>query len=139
MHHTANDLKSMAHFVSCSGLHTGEQFAARDTHGYPQLDICAIAYWVIEQATPAAFFTDEGTSRDLIEASQRAMDCIRAISAAITNYQVPETGDRPDVIEHVSNWVATPPIGATKPPSISEVVGCILRAANHALNHAPTA
>ncbi len=127
---TAKYLEEMAAFIAAYGLHTGDQFAAINPHtGLLQLDICAIAYHVTENGnTPDAFFTDEGTARDLIEGNAAAMDCIRAISAAIANYEVPDSDGRPDLIEHVSQWTFTPPIGEKQPPSIDEVIGCILRA-----------
>ncbi|WP_399559531.1 hypothetical protein OIA45_48865 (plasmid) [Streptomyces chartreusis] len=137
MHATAQHLEVMAGFIAAYGLHTGDQFGTCDQTGFMQLDICAIAYYAAENGnTPDAFFTDEGTARDLIEASEGAMACIRAISAAITNYEVPDSGGRADVIEHVSQWTFTNPIGQDTPPSIDEVIGCVLRAANHAQTHA---
>jgi hypothetical protein len=127
-------LRKMATVISAQGLHTGDQFAA---HGpMDSLDICAIAYVVAEDTpAPDVFFTNEGASRDLIESSERAMDAIRAISAAIADYEVPESDGRPDVIEHVSQWTFTPPIGENAPPTLSQVIGCVLRAANHTANH----
>ena len=128
---TQHILRKMASVITAQGLHTGDQFAA---HGpMDRLDICAIAYTVAEdRPAPDVFFTDEGASLNLIENSPRAMAAIRAISAAISNYEVPDTNGRPDVIEHVSQWTFTPPIGETTPPSTSEVIGCILRAAKTA-------
>ena len=124
-------LRKMATVINTQGLHTGDQFAA---HGpMDRLDICAVAYIVAEdRPVPAVFFTDEVASLDLIEASEPAMTVIRAISRAITNYLVPDTHGEPDVIEHVSNWVRTRPIGEKNPPSTAEVIGCILRAAERA-------
>ena len=128
MPRTARTLRKMATFINTEGLHTGEQFAAAGP--MPRYDICAIAYMAAEdRPAPAVFFTDEGLSRDLIEASEPAMDAIRAISGSIFNYRVPDTRGVPDFIEHVSQWVATSPIGEKTPPSISEVVGRIIRAA----------
>jgi len=132
MHDTAQHLEEMAGFIAAYGLHTGDQFANCPPGGFMQLDICALAYYVTQDATvPAAFFDDEGTASELIEASEPAMACIRAISAAIGNYEVPDTAGQPDLIEHVSQWTFTPPIGQQGPPSVDEVIGCILRAAQH--------
>ncbi|MEW2402212.1 hypothetical protein [Streptomyces sp. NPDC046862] len=135
MHGTDLILNETARIIDFRGLHTGHQFAAntgrRATLEAP-LDICAAVYLATTGQVPDTFFTDEGTSRELIEASPAAMDAIRAISAAIRNYEVPDTDGRPDVIEHVSQWTFTNPIGCTQPPSTSEVIGCILRAAKHA-------
>lgn len=138
MNGTHHDLQAMAHYISCYGLHTGVQMAVCDSDGLFRLDIAAIAYHVTEDAPgiPDCFLTDEVAALTLIESSDRAMACIRAISDAIRNYEVPATDGQPDVIEHVSNWVATVPIDAPAPPTASEVIGCILRAATRALNHA---
>ncbi|WP_158913530.1 DUF6197 family protein [Streptomyces sp. MBT28] len=121
-------LRRMATVINTHGLHRGEQFAA---HGPTDaLDICAIAYIVAEdRPAPAVFFNDEVASFELIEASDRAMAAIRAISAALDTEPC-DTNGGPDYIEHVSNWAATPPIGATEPPTTSEVIGRILRAAD---------
>lgn len=137
MNNLAHDLQEMAHVIDLYGLHTGEQMARIGT--VVSFDISALAYVIAEDRVPNAFFTDEKTSLELIEASPRAMAVLRAISAAIDNYEVPDSAGRPDVIEHVSQWTATTPIGCTRPPSTSEVIGCILRAAQHAATHTPAA
>lgn len=132
-------LQKMATVISTQGLHTGEQFAA---HGpMDKLDICAVAYTVAEdQPAPAVFFTDELASMDLIQSSERAMAAIRAISEVLdSSVNETRTDDGtwvPDYIEHVSTWAMTAPIGATQPPTESEVIGRILRAANHARTNA---
>lgn len=138
MHSTVDVLQRMASVISQRGLHTGDQFALR-THSdrLTQHDICALA-WVVAEGciAPRAFFTDEIASIQLIQASPRAMDAIKAISNVLdTPPCETRTADglyEADYIEHVSNWAATPPIGATTPPTTSEVIGRILRAANHA-------
>ncbi|CQR59218.1 hypothetical protein [Streptomyces leeuwenhoekii] len=127
---TAMNLHVMAAYVNLYGVHTGDQFAAPDD----QLDICAIAYVVAEdRPAPPEFYTDEIASIRLIESSARAMAAIRAISDTLDSdpceTEIAPGHTIPDYIEHVSNWAATPPIGATKPPSTSEVIGRILRAA----------
>ena len=134
MRSTSHTLRLTAHLIVHRGLHTGEQFTDPRTGS---LDVCAAAYLATERYDlperlniPDVFLTDEGHARDLIEANPQAMNVIRAISAAIHNYEVPDSNGRPDYIEHVSNWAATTPIGETRPPSTSEVIGCILRAAN---------
>ncbi|WP_399559399.1 hypothetical protein [Streptomyces chartreusis] len=138
MHAKAQDLQEMAHFISCYGLNTGPQMAYMGP--VITFDISALAYVVTEGTTPDVFFTDEVASIQLIEASDRAMACLRAISDVLDSAVCEtRTGDGtwvPDYIEHVSNWAATPPIGATEPPTESEVIGRILRAANHAQTHA---
>lgn len=136
-------LQKMTTVISTRGrLHTGEHFAA---HG-PQdvFDICAVAYLVAEdRPAPQVFFTDEGAAMDLIESSERAMAAIKAISAVldtdVNETLQPDGTYTPDYIEHVSTWAMTPPLGATEPPALSEVIGRILRAANHAATHTPAA
>ncbi|MFE1451928.1 DUF6197 family protein [Streptomyces olivaceoviridis] len=127
MQSTAKILEETAHILTTHGLHRGEQFAATDCDA---VDICAAVYMAAEGTCPPEFAEDEGASRDLIESSERSMAAIRAISAAITNYEVPDSDGHPDLIEHVSQWTFTPPIGEKTPPTTSEVIGCILRAAN---------
>ncbi|MEV5451650.1 hypothetical protein [Streptomyces sp. NPDC052535] len=120
-----NDLHGTAYLLHHGGLHTGTQFASHDG----PLDVCAAAYAITEGTLPDAFYNDECASLDLIEASDQAMAVIRAISAALETEPC-ETNGVPDYIEHVSNWAATPPIGEHFPPSTSEVIGRILRAAD---------
>ncbi|MBZ6211710.1 hypothetical protein KVH31_35015 [Streptomyces olivaceus] len=129
MNSTAADLQAAAYLIHHSGLHTGTHFA-NATDAYGALDVCAAVYAVAEGNIPNAFYDDECASLDLIEASDRAMDAIRAVSAALDTAPC-ETNGVPDYIEHVSNWAATPPIGATQPPTTSEVIGRILRAADN--------
>ncbi|MEV8248022.1 hypothetical protein AB0R01_30265 [Streptomyces rochei] len=129
MNITAEDLLALADYLDLRGLHTGKELAHNDGTNI-RLDICAAAYVVAEETVvPVVFFTDECASLDLIEASDRAMAAIRAISHALDTAPC-DTNGGPDYIEHVSNWAATPPIGATQPPTTSEVIGRILRAAD---------
>ena len=135
MHDTAQDLQAMAHVIARYGLHTGTQFAAPGPSA--PMDICAVAYTVAERcAPPAEFYTDEVTSLAIIGASAPAMAAIRAISDALDS-SVCETEREPgtwfpDYIEHVSNWAATAsPVEPKRPPTIDEVIGRILRAANN--------
>jgi hypothetical protein len=139
MHNTAQDLQAMASFVSRYGLHTGEQFAAPGPAA--PLDVCAVAYIVAERCgPPAEFFNDEVASLRLIEASAGAMQAIRALSAALDSEpcetEIAPGVTVPDYIEHVSNWAATPPIGEKTPPTTTEVLGRILRAADQATPNA---
>ncbi|MCX5000933.1 hypothetical protein [Streptomyces longwoodensis] len=134
MQHTAATLQAMAHFITRYGLHTGDQFAAPGPAA--PMDICAVAYITAERcAPPPEFFTDEVTSLAIIESSAGAMAAIRAISEVLDSTVceteiVPGTWV-PDYIEHVSNWAATAsPITPKRPPTIDEVIGRILRAAN---------
>jgi hypothetical protein len=131
MHTVACTLGKTAYILNQVGIHRGDQFADRHT---PALDVCAAVYLAAEGALPGIFHTDEITSIDLIERSQPAMDAIRALSAALDTEPC-ETNGRPDYIEHVSNWAATRAPFSDAPPTTSEVIGRILRAAD---NHAAT-
>lgn len=131
MQNTKYTLVRAAHLLNILGLHTGDQFAAR----HVGLDVCAAIYVAAEGDTfPAEFTTDEVASIRLIEASAGAMTAIRALSAVLDSEPCEteiEPGTHvPDYIEHVSNWAATAPIGATEPPTKDEVIDRILRAAN---------
>jgi hypothetical protein len=140
MHGTHSDLQAMATFISRYGLHTGTQFAAPGPSA--PMDICAVAYIVAERCgPPPEFFTDEVASLALIEASARAMAAIKAISdvldSSVCETEIEPGTWVPDYIEHVSNWASTPcPVAPKLPPTEGEVIGCILRAANHARTHA---
>ncbi|CAK7288598.1 hypothetical protein [Streptomyces misionensis] len=141
MNPTAVTLTGMACYADIHGLHTGEQFAVDGPLG-PRLDICAIAYMQAEGGTiPPEFYADEIASIRLIECSAKAMAAIRAISdvldSSVCEDPIAPGVSVPNYIEHVSNWVATNPIGATKPPTTSEVIGRILRAANTLATQTP--
>ncbi|MFD9004470.1 hypothetical protein ACFV0T_26515 [Streptomyces sp. NPDC059582] len=138
MNHT---LTGVAFYADIHGIHTGNQFATAGPLG-PCLDICAIAYMQAEGGTvPPEFYTDEDASLRLIESSPKAMAAIKAISdvldTTVCETEVAPGYYVPDYIEHVSNWVATaPPVGPKRPPTVSEVIGRIRRAANHPATHA---
>lgn len=129
-------LQDMAAVIAIDGLHRGEQLGQRGH--IDRLDICALAFTVAEWrgplTIPAEFFDDEIAGMRLIEASAGAMAAIRAISqvldSSVREIQIEPGTYVPDYIEHVSNWAATAPIGATQPPTIDEVIDRILRAAN---------
>lgn len=133
----ARILRTMATVISTDGLHTGEQFAQRGATD--RFDICALAYIVAEdRPAPDVFFTDQAASMALLETSEPAMNALRALSASITDYKVPDTDGQPDPVEHVFNWTATPGIGQKTPPTITEIVGRLIRAADD-LNQRHTA
>lgn len=136
MHSTAADLQATASLISRAGLHAGTQFASPSG----ALDICAAAYAVTRGHIPAEFYDDETAALRLIEANPRAMAAIKAISdvldSTVCETRTDDGTSIPDYIEHVSNWAATAPVGATQPPTVSEVIGRILRAANHTQTHA---
>jgi len=142
MRGTHGVLRKMATIINTQGLHTGEQFAH---HGpMDQLDICALAYIVAEDCPPPAeLYTDEVASIRLIECSAGAMQAIRAISAVLDTEpcetEIAPGHAVPDYIEHVSSWAMTPPVFDDRPPSTSEVIGRILRAADHLDTATPAA
>ncbi|MFE6412622.1 hypothetical protein ACFVOR_37445 [Streptomyces sp. NPDC057837] len=134
MHDTAHTLERTAYLLTMLGLHTGDQFAARDSDA---LDVCAAVYMATEGTCPPEFTTDEVASLAIIGASAPAMAAIRAISdvldSAVCETEVEPGTWVPDYIEHVSNWAATAsPVEPKRPPTVDEVIGRILRAANHA-------
>jgi hypothetical protein len=130
---TAYTLCRAAHILNFLGLHTGEQFAATDSDA---LDVAAAIYFAAENSFPAEFSTDEATSLEIIAASAPAMLAIRALSDSLNTEacvtEIAPGHDVPDYIEHVCNWAATTPVFGTRPPSTSEVIGAILRAAQTA-------
>ncbi|WP_189750815.1 hypothetical protein, partial [Streptomyces tendae] len=140
---TPYTLRKMAEVIDLNGLHRGDQFAAPGI--LPRLDISALAYVLAERLTPdrypREFFTDECASLRLIEASAGAMTAIRALSDALDSEpcetEIAPGHSVPDYIEHVSNWAATPGLFSTTPPSNSEVIGRILRAAEKTRQDAP--
>jgi hypothetical protein len=133
-------LTETARIIGFRGLHTGDQFAANTGRRAcldAPLDICAAVYLAATGNLPSEFFTDEVISLAIIGASAPAMAAIRAISDALDSEACEteiEPGTRvPDYIEHVSNWAATAsPIHPKRPPTVDEVIGCILRAAQAA-------
>ncbi|WP_327335170.1 hypothetical protein [Streptomyces anulatus] len=139
---TARTLRLAAHLIAHRGLHTGEQFASTETSS---LDICAALYLAAEEYAlperldiPAEFFTDENTSLEIIAASADAMAAIRILSAVIGTEpcatEIAPGHDVPDYIEHVCHWAMTTPVFGTRPPTTSEVIGTLLRAATAADN-----
>lgn len=138
MQNTKYTLARAAHFLNILGLHTGDQFAAR----HVGLDVCAAIYVAAENDTfPEEFTTDEVASIRLIESSADAMTAIRALSAVLDSEpcetEIAPGHTVPDYIEHVSNWAATAPIGATEPPTKEQVIDRILRAADIAALETP--
>jgi hypothetical protein len=136
-------LQDMASVIAIEGLHRGEQLGERCY--IDRFDIAALAYIVAEfigpLSTPKEFFTDELAGIRLIESSAGAMAALRAISSVldtpVTEEELAPGFFVPNYIEHVSNWARTAAPGDKQPPSNDEVIGRILRAANHtALNDA---
>jgi hypothetical protein len=133
MQSTAQTLRAMATRAARDGIHTGEQFASHETGA---LDISGLAFVTAEDTeVPAEFYVDEDASIRLIECSAGAMLAIKAISSVLDTEpcatEIAPGHDVPDYIEHVSIWAMTPPVFETRPPSLSEVIGRILRAADH--------
>ncbi|MFD7868000.1 hypothetical protein [Streptomyces sp. NPDC059783] len=133
MSRTAEHLRTAAHLISNRGLNTGTQFIDPTTN---TIDVAAAIYLAAENHTPPEFHTDEATSLEIIAASAKAMTAIRALSDSLdTDPSVTEIAPGhsvPDYIEHVSNWAATKPVWGNRPPTTSEVIGALLRAAQTA-------
>ena len=141
MQTTAETLVEAAHIITFCGLHTGEQFA--DTAS-DALDNCAAVYLAAEGTCPVEFSTDEDASIRIIEASAPAMAAIKAISEALDSEPC-EDEITPGLyvanhLEHVSNWAATAsPVPPKRRPTLDEVIGRILRAANTLATQTPAA
>lgn len=131
MPETAEILRYAARILTERGLHTGDQFAAPDG----SLDICAAIYIAAHGKQLNVFAFDEDLSIGFIECSAPAMQAIRAVSDELDTAPcitpIAPGHDVPDYIEHVSNWAATVPLFATRQPTTSEVIGRILRTADH--------
>lgn len=135
---TARILREAARLITRQGLHTGSQFAGLST-GFSSLDgpldVCAAIYVAATGKGPSEFQWDEAASIRLIECSAPAMQAIRAISDHLDSKPPTEKLDRgvevSNYIDHVSNWAATTPIGEKQPPTVDEVIGRILRTADH--------
>ncbi|WP_406163952.1 hypothetical protein OG298_45345 (plasmid) [Streptomyces sp. NBC_01005] len=131
---TAEILRRTAGAISFFGLHTGEQFAASDSDA---LDVCAAIYLVAESGMlPAEFKTDENVSLAIIGASAPAMAAIRTLSGSLITpapyTEIAPGLEIPDYIEHVSSWATTKHMFADRPPTVSEVIGALHRAAQAA-------
>jgi hypothetical protein len=138
-------LADMAAVIDIDGLHRGEQLGQR---GYIyRFDICALAYviaeWVGPSGIPNEFFDDELAGIRIIEASAGAMSAIRALSdsldSTVDEEELAPGFYVPNHIAHVSNWVRFGPPGSNQPPSTSEVIGRVQRAANTLAIQTPTA
>lgn len=130
MPNTANILRTAAHHVDRAGLNTGKQFVDPVTRA---IDWAAAIYVAAEGTCPNEFHTDEIASLEIIAASAPAMTAIRALSDSLpTEPSFTEIygWEVPDYIEHVCNWAATTPVLGDRPPTPSEVIGALLRAAN---------
>lgn len=133
MSNTAEILRTAAHFINRAGLNTGTQFIDPTTRS---IDVAAAIYVAAEGIAPDEFHTDEATSLEIIAASAPAMTAIRALSDSLDTDPcvtvVAPGHEVPDYIEHVSNWAATKPVWGDRPPTTSEVIGALLRAAQTA-------
>lgn len=131
---TGTVLRTTREIVNYYGLHTGEQFASHDG----RLDFAAAIYRAVTGNTPNCFLNDEGMALLLIETDAVVMEAIRMVSAVLptqpSTTEVAPGYEVPDYVEHVSNWVSTRPIGATAPPTVSEILGLLERAADTADN-----
>jgi len=125
----ATTLRTAAHLLNHFGLHTGDHFAANGGG----LSVSAVIYRAVTFSTPNAFLTDQAAAVALIRGNAPAMNAIRVLSDCLDTHPPTDIDtDEPDHIEHISYWAATPAIGETNPPTISEVTDRILRAADAA-------
>jgi hypothetical protein len=140
-----NVLADMADVINLEGLHRGEQLGQR---GYvDRFDLCAHAYlraeWVGSNSVPAEFFDDELGGIRLIESSAGAMAALRAISdvldSTVDEEELVPGLHVPNYIAHVSNWARFGPPCSNQPPTVSEVIGCLHRAANTLAIQTPAA
>lgn len=131
MNSTAEILEEAAHVLTVMGLHTGPQFASSRSDA---LDVCAAIFLAAEGVCPPEFSVNEVASLAIIEASAPAMTAIKAISDVLDSHvcetEIVPGFYVPDYVEHVSTWAMRPGIGQTEPPTVDEVIGRILRAAN---------
>lgn len=132
---TAHLLRNAAHLINRRGLWRGDQLAGPDG----QLDLAAAIYVAFTGYAPTVFHHDEPASLDLIASNPDVMAAIRHLSATIDHLGGVAPGPRLDYVEHVSQWAMTPPIGETIPPTVAEVIGRLLRAADQADNSHRTA
>ena len=127
---TAEALRRAADLIHTDGLHTGEHFMDRTTGA---IDVTAAIYITAEGGIPDAFYTDEATSLAIISASAPTMAAIRALSGSLPTEpsytEIVDGHQVPEYIEHISNWAATTPVFGQHPPTTSEVIGALLRAA----------
>jgi hypothetical protein len=135
---TGTILRTTRDIVSYYGLWTGEHFATPDG----RLDLSAAIYRAVTGSTPNCFLDDEDMALLLIESNPDVIDAIRMVSAVLPTQpcttEIVPGYEVPDYVEHVSNWASTAPVLAQQPPTVSEVIGVLTRAADTADNLAGT-
>lgn len=124
---TAVVLRTMGQLLNFYGRHIGENFVG--PHG--ALDIAAAAYVAVTGEVPAVFSTDEDASLELISGNEQAMDAIRMLSACLDTEPncISEDDRTPDHIQHICMWASQPAPREQQPPTVSEVIGRLERAA----------
>lgn len=136
MSEIADILRYTARILAERGIHTGPQFAAPDG----SLDICAAIYLAAYGKQPAEFETDEDYSTTVIELSYEARQAIKALSASLpTEPPTVESApgyEEPSHLEHVSRWASTGQFPDEQPPTLTEVINHLARAAD-ALDSTP--
>ncbi|MEU9998059.1 hypothetical protein [Streptomyces sp. NPDC050848] len=126
MSETTRILRAAAHAATYHGLQTGAHFA--DSTG--RLDMVAAIYVGATGKTPHSFTNDNHTACLLIETNEPVMAAIRAVSAVLPT-DIPtdaETGLYCH-IEHLAYWQEDRQHTTGQPPTHTEVVGVLLRAA----------
>ncbi|MBM9510035.1 hypothetical protein [Actinacidiphila acididurans] len=126
MRTTEDILTTTADTLAYTGLWTGDHFA----HG-TALTVTAAIYHAATGHVPDALHADDDAALALITANPQTMYAIQALSDCLDT-EPPTDGDtgRPDHIEHIERYAAEPALGADAPPTTSEVIGRILRAAH---------
>jgi hypothetical protein len=122
---TGTILRTAAHILNHTGLHTGFHFA-----GGGELDLTAAIFRAVTGKTPPSFYNDDDLALLQIRMCEPAMDAIRLLSQVLPTDPPtdPATG-LDDHIEHVSSWPVRPRFADEPAPSTSEVIGNLLRAA----------
>lgn len=135
---TGTILRTTREIVSYFGINTDDHFATNDG----RLDLCAAIFRAHTGKTPNCFLTDEDASLLLIETNPAVMNAIRMVSTVLPTQpcvtEVAPGEEVPDYVEHVSNWAATAPVLGDRPPTVSEVIGVLTRAADKADDLAAT-
>ncbi|MFG2676969.1 hypothetical protein [Streptomyces sp. NPDC048445] len=130
---TAGALRRTAHLINHHDLHADHQFIDQATNA---IDLAAAIFIAAEGHIPAEFYTDENTSLAIIGASAPAMAAIRTLSDSLITpapyTEIAPGHEIPDYIEHVSSWATTKHMFADRPPTLSEVIGALHRAAEAA-------